>query len=97
MDDQDSNSSNHDASSLLLIEQNGTVKEVRCPFKVVYSQPDTASFIEYPVYTVSEVIGTRKDDILFVIDGNIFSHSGFVLYRGLFRFINYNFDPDWPV
>ena len=90
MDDHDSNSENYDTSSLLLIERNGIITKAGCPFQVVCIQ-SIDELTEGSVYTVSDVIGTQEDYILFVIDGGLHSHTCFLLFHGLFPHQDYKF------
>lgn len=83
MDYRDSSSEKHDTSSLLLIGRNGVIIKAVCPFQVICNQ-SVEELIEGTVNTVSEVTGSQEDNILFVIDGNQYYHTSFLLFHGLF-------------
>jgi len=90
MSDQANSSEGQDKSGVLLIERNGIITKVECPFQVVCTQ-SVEELTESSVYTVSEVIGTQEDNIHFVIDGNQYPHTGFLLFHGLFPHQDYKF------
>ena len=97
MSDQVNLSAGEDNSGVLLIERNGIITKAGCPFQVICNQ-NVEELTEGIVYTVSEVIGTQEDNILFVIDGSQYSHTGFLLFHGLFPHEDYKYpNSDLPL
>ena len=90
MDDYNTSSIKHDNSSLLLIERNGIFTKVTCPFQVICIQ-SINELTDGNVYIVSEVFGTPDDNILFVIEGNPYTHTYFLLFHGLFPYQDYKY------